>query len=129
MANLRRYRPGVIWLGLLVVLTLVWFVFARNSNDTTSTSITQVVEDVRNGEVRKITQVENSRELTVEYKDAKREDGESRLPQETNIFDLLHDSGVDPATVQMGFRRSGYHWFDPLPRSLMATFMWTKRAS
>ena len=45
MMNLRRYRPGVIWLGLLVALSLVWFAFARTGDNTQSTTITQVVKD------------------------------------------------------------------------------------
>ncbi len=106
MTNLRRYRPGVIWLGLLVGLSLIWFTFARNGNDTTSTTITQVVEDVRQGQVLKITQVEDSRELTIKYVDSERVEGVSRLPQDTNIFDLLSDSGVDPATVQIDIKKA-----------------------
>lgn len=106
MMNLRRFRPGVIWLGLLVVLSLVWFVFARSGNDASSVAITQVVQDVRQGEVRRISQVENSRKITVQYKDAKRNEGESRLPQDTNIFNLLSDSGVDPSTVQIEIKEA-----------------------
>ena len=106
MINLRRYRPGVIWIGLLVALSLVWFAFARGGDETQSTTITQVVKDVKEGDVSRITQVENSRKITIEYKDAKRRDGESRLPQDTNIFDLLNDSGADPATIGIEIKQA-----------------------
>src|SRR5687768_18323233 len=106
MMNLRRYRPGVIWLGLLVALSLVWFVFARSGDETSSTTITQVVKDVKQGKVTRITQVENSRKISVEYKDPERRDGESRLPQDTNIFNLLNDSGIDPSTVQIEIKEA-----------------------
>jgi cell division protease FtsH len=106
MTNIRRYRPGVIWLALLVILSLVWFAFARNGGDSTSLTITQVVEDVRNGEVNRISQVEDSRKLTIEYKDAERRHGESRLPPDTNIFELLTDSGINPSTVQIDIKEA-----------------------
>jgi cell division protease FtsH len=106
MMNLRRYRPGVIWLALLVALSLVWFVFARSGDDPASTTITQVVKEVKQGKVVRISQVENSRKLNIEYKDPKRRDGESRLPQDTNIFNLLNDSGVDPSTVQIEIKEA-----------------------
>ena len=101
MTHLRRYRPGVIWLVLLVALSLVWFAFARGGDNTVSLPITQVVQQVGEGKVRRITQVEDSRKITVEYKDVSSKDGESRLPQDTNIFDLLNDSGVDPSSIQV----------------------------
>jgi cell division protease FtsH len=94
MMNLRRYRPGVIWLGLLVALSLVWFAFARTGDNTAQTTISQVVEDAKLGKIDKITQVENSRKITVEYRDKARREGVSRLPQDTNIFDLLSQGGV-----------------------------------
>jgi cell division protease FtsH len=106
MMNLRRYRPGVIWLALLVALSLVWFVFARSGDDPASTTITQVVKEVKQGKVVRISQVENSRKINIEYKDPKRRDGESRLPQDTNIFNLLNDSGVDPSTVQIDIKEA-----------------------
>jgi cell division protease FtsH len=106
MMNLRRYRPGVIWLALLVALSLVWFVFARSGDDPASTTITQVVKEVKQGKVVRISQVENSRKINIEYKDPKRRDGESRLPQDTNIFNLLNDSGVDPSTVQIEIKEA-----------------------
>jgi cell division protease FtsH len=106
MPNLRRYRPGVIWLGLLVVLSLLWFAFARGGEETTSTTISQVVEDVRSGDVFRITQVEDSRSLKIEYKDPERRDGNSRLPPDTNIFDLLANANVDPSTVQIDIKQA-----------------------
>ena len=81
MMNLRRYRPGVIWLGLLVALSLVWFAFARSGGNTSPTTISQVVNDAKQAKISKITQVENSRKITVEYKDTHRPNGVSRLPR------------------------------------------------
>jgi cell division protease FtsH len=106
MMNLRRYRPGVIWLGLLVALSLVWFAFARTGANTASPTITQAVKAAQNKEIARITQVENSRKITVQYKDSKRRDGVSRLPQDTNIFDLLKDAGVDVSSVQIDIKEA-----------------------
>jgi cell division protease FtsH len=89
-----------------VALSLVWFVFARSGDDPASTTITQVVKEVKQGKVVRISQVENSRKINIEYKDPKRRDGESRLPQDTNIFNLLNDSGVDPSTVQIEIKEA-----------------------
>src|SRR6476469_2022292 len=101
MMNLRRYRPGVIWLGLLVALSLVWVAFARSGGNTSPTTISQVVNDAKQAKIAKITQVENSRKITVEYKDTHRTNGVSRLPQDTNIFDLLTSAGVDPSSISI----------------------------
>jgi cell division protease FtsH len=106
MMNLRRYRPGVIWLGLLVALSLVWFAFARSGGNTTLTTISQVVNDAKAAKISKITQVENSRKITVQYKDSKRPDGVSRLPQDTNIFDLLTSAGVDPSSISIEIKEA-----------------------
>jgi cell division protease FtsH len=106
MMNLRRYRPGVIWLGLLVALSLVWFAFARSGENTTPTTISQVVNDAKADKISKITQVENSRKITVQYKDSKRPDGVSRLPQDTNIFDLLTSAGVDPSSISIEIKEA-----------------------
>src|SRR6476619_4506099 len=106
MMNLRRYRPGVIWLGLLVALSLVWFAFARSGGNTSPTTISQVVNDAKQAKIAKITQVENSRKITVEYKDTHRTNGVSRLPQDTNIFDLLTSAGVDPSTISIEIKES-----------------------
>jgi len=106
MMNLRRYRPGVIWLGLLVALSLVWFAFARSGGNTTPTTISQVVNDAKQAKISKITQVENSRKITVAYKDTHRADGVSRLPQDTNIFDLLTSAGVDPSTISIEIKEA-----------------------
>jgi cell division protease FtsH len=99
MMNLRRYRPGVIWLGLLVALSLVWFVFARTGDNMAQTTITQVVKDAKAEDIARITQVENSRKITIQYKDTKRREGVSRLPQDTNIFDVLSQGGVTPDKI------------------------------
>ena len=106
MMNLRRYRPGVIWLGLLVALSLVWFAFARTGDNTQSVTITQVVKEAADGDIRRITQVENSRKITVEYKDTHRRVGVSRLPQDTNIFTLLKDANVDPSSIQIDIKEA-----------------------
>src|SRR6476659_10075790 len=106
MMNLRRYRPGVIWLGLLVALSLVWFAFARSGCNTSPTTISQVVNDAKQAKIAKITQVENSRKITVEYKDTHRTNGVSRLPQDTNIFDLLTSAGVDPSTISIEIKEA-----------------------
>ncbi|HRA47662.1 MAG TPA: hypothetical protein PK819_06315, partial [Thermomicrobiales bacterium] len=96
MTIFKRYRPGVIWIGMLVALAVIWFMFNRTGDAKDQTTITAVVSSVRAGEVNRIIQSENSRAITIEYKDPKRRDGASRLPQDTNIFQLLNDSGVDP---------------------------------
>ena len=106
MNILRRYRPGVIWLGMLVALALIWFMFNRTGDSKDQTTITAVISAARNGEVARIIQTENSRGLTIEYKDSRRRDGVSRLPEDTNIFSLLNDSGVDPNSVQIDIKKA-----------------------
>jgi cell division protease FtsH len=95
MNNLRRYRPGFIWIGLLVALSLIWFVFARGVDQKDPTTITRVIQEAKEGKISRITQVEDSRKINVQYRDSDRKDGESRLPPDSNIFELLQDAGVD----------------------------------
>src|SRR6185436_4902355 len=47
-----------------------------------------------------------SREITIKYEDSRRRDGESRLPADTNIFQVLSDSGVDPNMVQIEINKA-----------------------
>jgi cell division protease FtsH len=80
--------------------------FNRAGDAKDQTTITAVVAAVKNGEVSRLVQSEDSRAVSVEYKDSKRRDGESRLPQDTNLFQLLNDSGVDPNSVQIEIKKA-----------------------
>ena len=100
MRDLRRYRPGVLWLALLVCLVGFWVFVASSGNDPVRKDISQVVREIKDGKVRHLTQTEDSREVKVEYSDASAADAETRIPGDTDLYQIFEANGVTPGQIQ-----------------------------
>jgi cell division protease FtsH len=100
MRDLRRLRPGVLWLVGLLCLLGFWLFVARGGNDPVHKDISYVVGEIKDGKVRQLTQTENQREVRVEYTDATASDAETRIPSETDLYQILVANGVTPSQLQ-----------------------------
>ena len=100
MRDLRRLRPGMLWLVGLVCLIAFWLFVARSGNDPLHKDISYVVGEIKDGKVRQLTQTENRREVRVEYVDATAPDAETRIPAETDLYQIFDANGISPAQLQ-----------------------------
>ena len=100
MRDLRRFRPGLVWLAIFVCLAGFWLFVARSGNDPLHKDISNVVAEIKDGKVRQLTQTENSREVRVEYTDATAPDAETRIPTDTDLYGIFQANGVTPAQIQ-----------------------------
>ena len=96
MVDSKWLRSGLVWIILIVVVIALWFTLVNGENEPTALSVGQMVSDVKAGRVERLVQVEDSREVTVEYTQAAgRQDAKTTLPAETNLLEVLNDFGVD----------------------------------
>ena len=99
MRYLRRFRPGLLWLAIFACLGGFWLFIATSGNDPLHKDISRVVAEVKDGKVRQLTQTENSRKVRVEYTDATAPDAETRIPADTDVYQVFQANGVTPAQL------------------------------
>ena len=100
MRNLRRFRPGLLWLTIFACLGGFWLFIATSGNDPLHKDISRVVAEVKDGKVRQLTQTEDSRKVRVEYTDADVPDAETRIPADTDVYQVFQANGVSPAQLE-----------------------------
>ena len=114
--NLKRPLPKVPSRGgliqaifLLILVALVAWSFLTPLTQPQEIPISQVIEKVKSGEVKKI--VVEGTELQVTFKSG--EQVFSKREAGTGFLDILTQSGVDPALVEEGILvREGFPWGD-----------------
>src|SRR3990172_2173854 len=114
--NLKRPLPKVPSRGgliqaifLLILVALVAWSFLTPLTQPQEIPISQVIEKVKSGEVKKIVVEET--ELQVTFKSG--EQVFSKREAGTGFLDILTQSGVDPALVEEGILvREGFPWGD-----------------
>ena len=96
MIDTKWLRSGLVWIVLIIAVIALWFALVNGENAPTSLSVGQMVADVQAGRVARLVQVEDSREVTVEYTEAAgRQEARTTLPAETNLLEVLENFGVN----------------------------------
>src|SRR5918999_3588857 len=96
MGDTKWLRNGFVWIILVIAVIALWFTLVGGDDAPPKVGIGEVAQDVRNGEVARLTQEEDSRKVKVEYKAGSgNEDAETILPAETNLVEVLETYGVN----------------------------------
>ncbi len=104
MRHRKWFRSGFVWLLLLVAVSVLWFAYAGNRNAPPTVDFnTDVINDIRAGDVQKLVAQENSSEVRVVYTDPTRPDAESRIPPDSSIIEVLAaaDLPSDAVTIEV----------------------------
>lgn len=100
MPRRKWLRSGAIWLFLIVASLIVWMTFSGSGNDTDAVDFTSsVLPAIKAGDVDHLVTQEGQSKVTVFYNDSDRTPGESRLPPDTNIIEVLDSASIAPETV------------------------------
>ncbi|MBA2595414.1 MAG: ATP-dependent zinc metalloprotease FtsH [Chloroflexota bacterium] len=103
MPEQRWIRSSLVWIVLIVAVVAMWAMFVGNDGASSSRSIGQVAQEVRDGKVQQLTQAEGSREVQVEYApEAGRRNAVTTIPADTDLLSVLGNYGIDPAALPSG---------------------------
>lgn len=107
MPRRKWLRSGAIWIVLIVASLAVWLTFSGSGENTDAVDFTSsVLPAIKAGEVDHLVTQEGQSEVQVFYKDSGRTTGESRLPPDTNIIELLDSAGIAPETIPIEVERA-----------------------
>src|SRR5918999_1799300 len=96
MGDTKWLRNGFVWIILVIAVIALWFTLVGGDDAPPKVGIGEVAQDVRNGDVARLIQEEDSRKVKVEYTAASgNEDAETILPAETNLVEVLENYGVN----------------------------------
>ncbi|MDQ3524975.1 MAG: ATP-dependent zinc metalloprotease FtsH [Chloroflexota bacterium] len=100
MPRRKWLRSGAIWIVLIVASLAVWLAFSGSGENYEPVDFTSsVIPAIRNGDVAFLRTQEGESRVEVHYTDTGRMPGESRLPPDTNIIEVLDSAGIAPDEV------------------------------
>ena len=103
MPEQRWIRGSLVWIVLIVAVLAMWATFVGNDGAPTVRSIGQVAQEVRDGKVQQLVQVEGSREVQVKYKqEAGLRNAVTTIPAETDLLSVLQNYGINAADLPPG---------------------------
>ena len=103
MRDTKRLRNGFVWIVLVVAVVALWFTLVGGEGGPTQRSIGNVVAELRDDKVAKLTQAEDSGNVVVQYvPEAGRRDAVMTMPPGADLLTVLKTYGVDPATLPPG---------------------------
>jgi len=104
MGDLRRLRSSLVWLVLIVAVVVLWLLVVNNGSSTETKSFSQVVTEIKAGEVLRLTQTQKSDTVTVDYTDESAKSAKTLLPPKSNLVDVLTGYQVDPNAVEINVK-------------------------
>ncbi len=104
MGDLRRARSSLVWLALIVAVVALWFLVVNRGDSAQNKPFSEVVSQIKAGEVLRLTQTQGSETVKVDYKDENVSQAKTILPPKSNIVDALTGYSVDPNTVEINVK-------------------------
>jgi cell division protease FtsH len=107
MPDNKLLRNGFVWIILIIAVIALWFMFTSGGGGSRTVDLGQVAEQIRQGRVERLDQVEDSSSVTVHYSNSDETDT-FRLPPNVNIYEALDQYGINPAQagIEINIKRS-----------------------
>ncbi len=108
MPRRKWLRSGAIWIVLIVASLAVWLAFSGSGEDYESVDFTSsVIPAIKADQVEYLQTQEGESRVEVYYTDTGRTPGESRLPPDTNIIEVLDSAGIPSDAVPIEVEEAG----------------------
>ena len=108
MSENKWLKNSLVYLIIIVAVVALWFTVVSNPGNTKTTDISTVIQQVKQGQIQKITVTNGSNSADVEEKGGAKKS--VRLPDNSSIYTLLKDNGVDPASYPQISVKGASQW-------------------
>ena len=105
MTDNRLLRNGFVWIILIIAVIAVWFMITQGGSDPRQVDFGEVAQDIEAGSVERLEQREDSRQVTVHYRNEE-SPAAFRLPPDVDIYQALEQYGLNASQVSIDIQRS-----------------------
>ncbi len=95
MTENKWLKNSLVYLIIIVAVIALWFTVVQTPGNTKTIDVSTVVQKAKAGDVKKITTTSGSSSADVELNDGTK--NTFRIPDNSSIYELLKDNGIDPA--------------------------------
>ncbi|MDQ3549662.1 MAG: cell division protein FtsH, partial [Chloroflexota bacterium] len=100
MTDKKLLRSGFVWIILIIAVIAVWFMITQGGSDPRQVDFGDVAQSIEAGRVERLEQREDSRQVTVHYRDESSPEA-FRLPPDVDIYQALEQYGINVATSEL----------------------------
>ncbi len=105
MTDNRLLRNGFVWIILIIAVIAVWFMITQGGSDPRQVDFGEVAQDIEAGSVERLEQREDSRQVTVHYRNEE-SPAAFRLPPDVDIYQALEQYDLNASQVSIDIQRS-----------------------
>ncbi len=108
MSENKWLKNSLVYLIIIVAVIALWFTVVQSPGGNKTTDISAVVAAVRVNQVAKVTTTNGSSNAEVEYQDGTKKN--VRLPDNSSIYEILKDNGIQPENYPAIAARGASQW-------------------
>src|SRR5947209_11960558 len=108
MSENKWLKNSLVYLIIIVAVIAHWFTVVQSPGGNKTTEIGLVVTAVRANQVAKVTTTNGSSNAEVEYRDGTKKN--VRLPDNSSIYEILKDNGIQPENYPAIATRGASQW-------------------
>jgi cell division protease FtsH len=101
-------KNSLVYLIIIVAVIALWFTVVQSPGGNKSTDISSVVQQIKTGQVQKITVTNGSSNAEVEFKDGSKKN--VRIPDNSSIYEIFKDNGIDPQQYPQIAAKGASQW-------------------
>jgi len=106
MTDNRLLRNGFVWIILIIAVIAVWFMVTQGGSDTRQVDFGEVAQAIEAGRVERLEQREDSRQVTVHFRNTEESPAAFRLPPDVDIYQALDQYGLSASQVAIDIKKS-----------------------